>query len=53
MSPPEPGQGNGMSGTRHSEERVIALLKQAEAGLEDAELCRHHGDYEQILLPLF
>ena len=31
-----------MKGTRHSEEQIIAILKQGEAGLTTAELCRQH-----------
>ena len=37
-----------MKGTRHSEEEIIAILKQGEAGLATAELCRQHGITEQI-----
>jgi hypothetical protein len=40
-----------MRGTRHSEEQVIAILKQADSGVKTTELpaARHHrGD----LLPL-
>ena len=36
-----------MKGTRHSEEQVIAILKQGEAGVATAELCRQHGISEQ------
>ena len=36
-----------MKGTRHSEERIIAILKQGEAGLTTAELCRQHRITEQ------
>src|SRR3989442_7736332 len=36
-----------MKGTRHSEEQIIAILKQGEAGLTTAELCRQHGSSEQ------
>ena len=36
-----------MKGTRHSEEQIIAILKQGEAGLATAELCRQHGISEQ------
>ena len=36
-----------MKGTRHSEEQIIAILKQGEAGLTAAELCRQHGITEQ------
>jgi putative transposase len=32
-----------MRGTRHSEEQVIAILKQADSGVKTAELCRQHG----------
>ena len=38
-----------MKGTRHSEEQIIAILKQGEAGLTTAELCRQHGIVEQTL----
>lgn len=31
-----------MKGIRHSEEQIIAILKQGEAGLSTAELCRQH-----------
>jgi putative transposase len=33
--------------TRHSEEQIIAILKQGEAGLATADLCRQHGISEQ------
>ena len=36
-----------MKGTRHSEEHMIAILKQGEAGLARADLCRQHGISEQ------
>ncbi len=36
-----------MKGTRHSEEQIIAILKQGEAGFTTAELCRQHGITEQ------
>jgi putative transposase len=32
-----------MRGTRHSEEQVIAILKQADSGVKTADLCRQHG----------
>ena len=32
-----------MKGIRHSEEQIISILKQGEAGLSMAELCRQHG----------
>ena len=38
-----------MRGTRHSEEQIIAILKQAENGVKTAELCRQHGISEQTL----
>jgi len=36
-----------MKGTRHNEEQIIAILKQGEAGLATAELCRQHGITKQ------
>lgn len=36
-----------MKGTRHSEEQIIAILKQGEAGSTTVELCRQHGITEQ------
>ena len=36
-----------MKGTRHSEEQIIAILKQGEAGSGTPELCRQHGISEQ------
>ncbi len=36
-----------MRGTRHSEEQIIAILKQAEKGVASEELCRQHGVSEQ------
>lgn len=38
-----------MRGTRHSEEQIIAILKQAEKGLASEELCRQHGISVQTL----
>jgi putative transposase len=38
-----------MRGTRHSEEQIIGILKQAEAGMATAEVCRQHGISEQTL----
>ena len=32
-----------MRRTRHSEEQVIAILKQGDSGVKTAELCRQHG----------
>ncbi len=36
-----------MRGKRHSEEQIIAILKQAQAGVKTAEICRQHGISEQ------
>jgi putative transposase len=36
-----------LKGKRHSEEQIISILKQGEAGLGTAELCRQHGITEQ------
>ena len=36
-----------MRGTRHSEEQIIAILKQAEKGMATGEVCRQHGVSEQ------
>jgi hypothetical protein len=33
-----------MKGTPHSEEQIIAILKQGEAGLSTADLCRQHHE---------
>ena len=41
-----------MKGTRHSEEQIIAILKQGEAGLATADLCRQHGISRADLLSL-
>lgn len=32
-----------MRGTRHSEEQIIGVLKQAEAGMPTEEVCRQQG----------
>jgi putative transposase len=32
-----------MKRKRHTEEQIIAILKEHEAGLKTAELCRKHG----------
>ena len=39
-----------MRGKRHSEEQIIAILKQGEGGMKTAEVCRQHGISEQTLL---
>ena len=36
-----------MRSKRHSEEQIIAILKQAQAGIKTAEICRQHGISEQ------
>ena len=41
-----------MRGTRHSEEQIIGILKQAEKGLPTAELCRQHGHQRADPIPL-
>lgn len=38
-----------MKKSRFSEEKIIAVLKQAEAGVKAAELCRKHGISEATL----
>ena len=32
-----------MKGTRYSEEQIIRILREAEAGMPAAEVCRKHG----------
>ena len=41
-----------MKGTRHSEEQIIAILKQGEAGLATADLCRSAWYLGADVLPL-
>ena len=36
-----------MKGKRHSEEQIIAILKQSEAGMKTPEVCRQAGVSEQ------
>ena len=36
-----------MRGTRHREEQIIAILKQAEKGVATGEVCRQQGISEQ------
>jgi putative transposase len=42
-----PERRSSVKGTRHSEEQIIAILKQGEAGLSTADLCRQHNITEQ------
>ena len=37
------GKDQTMQGKRHTEERIIAILKEHEAGMKTADLCRKHG----------
>src|SRR4051795_5136292 len=37
------GRGRLMKRTRFAEEQIVAILKQSEAGLKTAEICRQHG----------
>ena len=32
-----------MAGKRHTEEQIIGVLKESEAGMKTSELCRKHG----------
>jgi putative transposase len=32
-----------MKGSRYSEEQIISMLKEHEAGMKTADLCRKHG----------
>jgi putative transposase len=36
-----------VKGTRHSEEQIITILKQGQAGLGTTDLCRQQGISEQ------
>ncbi len=36
-----------MRGTRYTEEQIVALLKEHEAGVGTEELCRRHGISQQ------
>ena len=38
-----------MKGSRFSEAQIIGLLREAEAGLKTAEVCRRHGIAEATL----
>ena len=41
-----------MQKSRYTEEQIVGILKESEAGLPTAELCRKHGISEQTFLPL-
>ena len=41
-----------MKRKRHTEEQIIAILKEHEAGVKTADLCRKHGISEAELLQL-
>ena len=41
-----------MKGKRFTEEQIIGVLRESEAGAATKELCRRHGISEQTLLPL-
>jgi putative transposase len=36
-----------MRGSRYTEEQIVALLKEQEAGVKTEELCRRHGISQQ------
>jgi putative transposase len=38
-----------MKGKRYTEEQIISILKEHEAGVPAAELCRRHGVSEQSI----
>jgi Transposase. len=38
-----------MKKSRFNEEQIVGILKQSEAGMKTAELCRQHGISEQTL----
>ena len=46
------GKDQTMQGKRHTEERIIAILKEHEAGMKTADLCRKYGISEGHLLQL-
>jgi len=42
-----------MTRKRHTEEQIIAVLKDAQAGIGVQELCRTHGISDATLSPLY
>jgi putative transposase len=41
-----------MKGSRYSEEQIIGILRETEAGLKTGEVCRRHGIAEATLYTL-
>jgi putative transposase len=41
------GKESSMKGKRFTEEQIISVLKESEAGAETRDLCRRHGSSEQ------
>jgi 2-oxoisovalerate dehydrogenase E1 component len=48
---PRSGEGRVVRKVRFSEERIIGILKESEAGVEKGELCRKHGITRAIFSP--
>jgi putative transposase len=43
------GKESSMKGKRFTEEQIIGVLRESEAGAETKDLCRRHGISEQSL----